>query len=193
MKLSINRFNRRIYSSPRQFLEAIADILRHTDDLKEAARLKRIDRTFAEKIMLAVTQVNGCRYCDYGHTITALKAGVSPEEIAMISSGDLGEFPKEEAIALFFGQHYAETGGNPDPTAYQRLTDFYGEQKSRDILAYIRMIMFGNLMGNTFDAFLSRLGGNPSLDGSLVSELVIFSLSILGFIPFGIVMAIKML
>jgi AhpD family alkylhydroperoxidase len=192
MQIKINRYNRRIYTSPRQFMEAIADILRHTDDLKNAARSKRIDHSFAEKIMLAVTQVNGCRYCHYGHTKTALRAGVSPKEIARISAGDLGDFPEDEAIALFFGQHYAETGGNPDAEAFERLENFYGEKRSRDILVYIRMIMFGNLMGNTFDAFLSRLRGNPSLDGSLISELAILSLSVIGFFPFGIIMALRM-
>jgi len=193
MQKKTHRYNRRINTSPRRFLEAIADILSHTDDLKDTARSKRIDHSFAEKIMLAVTQVNGCRYCHYGHTKTALRAGVSPQEIARISAGDLGDFPEDEAIALFFGQHYAETGGNPDAEVFERFVNYYGEKRSRDILGYIRMIMFGNLMGNTFDAFLSRLRGNPSLDGSLISELAILSLCVIGFFPFGIIMAFRML
>jgi AhpD family alkylhydroperoxidase len=193
MQSKTNHNNRRIYTSLGQFMDSITDILKHTDDLKSAARSKRIDKTFAEKIMLAVTQVNGCRYCDYGHTKSALQAGVPPEEIKKISIGELGDFPEEEAIALYFGQHFAESSGNPDPLAMNRLLEFYGEQKAYDILAYIRMIMFGNLLGNTFDAFLSRLKGCPVSESSIQSELGIFGLMVVGFIPFSLVMAFRML
>ena len=193
MQSKFNHYNRRIYITPKQFVAAINDILKHTDDLKAAARSKRIDHSFAEKIMLAVTQVNGCRYCDYGHTKSALQAGVPPEEIKKISTGELGDFPEDEAIALYFGQHYAETGGKPEPDAFKRLIEYYGEQKANDIMAYIRMITFGNLMGNTFDAFLSRLRGNPASGSSTLSELAILGLSVVGFIPFGLAMAFRML
>jgi len=110
---------------------------------------------------LAVTQVNDCRYCDYAHTKAALKQGVSEKEIALIGAGELSQFPEEQAIALFFGQHYAETGGHPDPHAWQRLVEYYGEDIANDILSYIRMIMVGNLLGNTFDALLFRVTGRP--------------------------------
>lgn len=186
-------FNRRVYRSPDEFTNAIRDVLAHTDDLKSAARGKRVDRAFAEKIMLAVTQVNGCRYCDYGHTKAALKEGVHEDEIARIAAGHLGDFPEEEAVALYFGQHYAESGGQPDPVAVQRFVDYYGEQVARDIMAYIRMIMMGNLYGNTFDAFLSRFAGRPAPDSSLLSELGIFGLTLIGFIPFSLAMAFRML
>lgn len=185
-------FNRRLYYSPAEFIAAMREVLAHTSDLKEAARSRRIERAFAEKIMLAVTQVNGCRYCSYGHTRSALAAGIPPEEIARLAAGELGDFPEEEAVALFFGQHYAESGGQPDPAAVQRLVDCYGEQGARDILAYIRMIMVGNLFGNTFDALLSRLTGRPAPGSSLFSELSILGLAVVGLLPFSVVMAVRM-
>ena len=74
----------------------------------------------------------------------------------------------------------------------QRFVDYYGEQGARDIMAYIRMIMMGNLYGNTFDAFLSRFKGKPSADSSLLSELAIFGLTLVGFIPFSLAMAFRM-
>lgn len=34
--------------------------------------------------MLAVTQVNGCRYCSYVHARMALQAGLSEQEIRTV-------------------------------------------------------------------------------------------------------------
>ena len=41
-----------------------------------------ISPDFRERLMLAVTAVNGCRYCSYAHTRAALKGGLSREEIS---------------------------------------------------------------------------------------------------------------
>lgn len=185
-------FNRRIYTSPKEMIAAIKDILAHAPDLKVASRSGEVDKAFAEKIMLAVTKVNGCRYCDYGHTRAALKEGVSEKEIARIAKGELGEFPEEEAVALMYAQHFAETAENPDPEAYRRFVEYYGEEKARYIMAYIRMIMWGNLMGNTFDAVLSRLKGSPCENSTLCSELGVLGLTVIGFIPFSAAFMLKM-
>lgn len=152
------RFNKRVYT-PRSFARALRDVLAHLPDTAQAARGGRVGRAFAEKIMLAVTQVNGCVYCDYAHTRWALASGVSPEEIKRLAAGDLGGFAESEAVALMFAQHVAERGGQPNPTAWARLADYYGEETARDIMAYIRMIMMGNLLGNTSDYLIYRLTG----------------------------------
>jgi AhpD family alkylhydroperoxidase len=125
---------------------------------RDTARSGRVSRAFAEKIMLAVTQVNGCRYCAYGHSRMALREGVAPEEIEKILAAELGNFPEEEAVALAFAQHWAETEGQPDPEAERRFREYYGPTISDDILHWMRMINMGNLMGNTLDAILYRLG-----------------------------------
>ena len=109
--------------------------------------------------MLAVTQVNDCRYCNYAHTKAALKHGVSENEIALIRTGELSQFPEEQAVALYFGQHYAETNGHPDPQAWENVVEYYGQQKASDIISYIRMITMGNLFGNTIESFLYRVTG----------------------------------
>ncbi|MBN1660550.1 MAG: carboxymuconolactone decarboxylase family protein [Anaerolineae bacterium] len=150
-------FSKRFYT-PRTFLRDLRQIAAHMGDFRQAARSGRVSRTFAEKIMLAVTAVNGCRYCAYGHSRWALEAGVEPGEIERLLASELGEFPEEEAVALAFAQHWAETGGEPDPEAERRFRDYYGERVSDDILNWMRMIQMGNLMGNTFDAILWRLG-----------------------------------
>lgn len=163
-------FNKRIYTVA-SFRAAVRDIFDHLDDLQAAARGGRIDRAFAERIMLAVTQVNGCRYCNWGHTRAALSAGVTADEIQRIMERDFGALDAREVTALAFAQHYAESGGSPDPAAWQRLVEIYGADGARDIMAYIRMITMGNLLGNTFDALLSRTVGRPAQSSSLWQEL----------------------
>ena len=163
-------FTKRIYTLP-LFTADVRQIFDHMDSLRRAARGGRVNRAFAEKIMMAVTSVNGCRYCSYAHSRAALAAGIPEAELQRIMSLDLGDFPESEAVALTFAQHYAETCCHPDPAAWQKLVSYYGQDTAEDILAYLRMITFGNLLGNTFDALLSRLKGKPAPGSSLWSEV----------------------
>jgi AhpD family alkylhydroperoxidase len=150
-------FKKRFYT-PRAFLRDLGDLIAHLPEFRESARSGRVSRAFAEKIMMAVTAVNGCRYCARFHTGLALREGVPAAEIEQILSAELGAFPEEEAVALAYAQHWAETGGQPDPAAERRFREYYGPQMSDDLLHWMRMIRFGNLAGNTWDAILWRLG-----------------------------------
>jgi AhpD family alkylhydroperoxidase len=150
-------FKKRFYT-PRTFFHDLREVMTGLAAFRDTARSDRISRPLVEKIMLAVTQVNGCRYCAYGHTRMALKEGVAPEEIERIMAAELGDFPEEEAVALAYAQHWAETAGQTDPEAERRFREYYGPVVSNDILNWMRMINMGNLMGNSLDAVLYRLG-----------------------------------
>jgi len=163
-------FNKRIYTYP-AFKADVQLIFDHIDDLRRAARSGRVNKAFAEKIMLVVSSVNGCRYCCYGHSKAALAAGVSETEMQSLLALDLGTFPLHEVTALAFAQHYADTNSQPDQDAWQRVVTYYGEETARDILAYLRMITFGTLLGNTFDAMLSRIARKPAAGSNLWNEL----------------------
>ena len=163
-------FSRRIFTF-QSFNQSVDDFLARLPDLKRASKSGRVNKAFSERIMLAVTQVNGCRYCYWGHSASALKTGVTQEEIDAIVSSEFGILPEEEIPAILFAQHYAEAEGNYDPEAWDKLVEHYTEEGARDVLAYIRVITFGNLWGNTFDAILSRFAGKPAQDSSLLSEL----------------------
>jgi AhpD family alkylhydroperoxidase len=167
-------FNKRIYTYP-AFKVDVEQIFDHIDDMRQAARGGRVSKAFAEKIMLVVTSVNGCRYCRYAHSRAALVVGVSETELQDLLALDLQTFPIHEVTALTFAQHYAEANGQPDPATWQRVVTYYGEQTSDDILVYLRMITFGNLLGNTFDALLSRITGKPAADSSLWNEVSVLS------------------
>ena len=88
-------FKNRIFT-PAIFAASTRDLFAHLADLRSALRRHRINRLFAERIMLAVTQANGCRYCSYAHTHIALKAGIPTAELRGLLSGEFNQSPEEE-------------------------------------------------------------------------------------------------
>ena len=112
---------------------------------------------FRERIMLAVTEVNGCRYCQYAHAKMALDAGLSQEEIKSLSSGSFHNCPDQEVPALLYAQHWAEQNGQPDVDTREKLFDVYDKTTVESMELAMRMIRMGNLLGNTWDYVIFRL------------------------------------
>jgi len=177
MPLTVPAPSKRTYT-PKTFMADIAWMLNHLDDVRAAHRSGRVDKAFAERIMLAVTNVNGCRYCDYFHARQALAIGIDESELQQLYAGEFGHLPEGQAVAIAFAQHFAEQKGKPDPLAWQRLQTFYGPDTARDITAYIHMITMGNLLGNGADALLFRLQGKPMLGSKFLDELAVGLLTV---------------
>ncbi len=116
-----------------------------------------VSHPFRERLMLAVTAVYGCRYCSWLHTGEALKSGIDQEEIAGLLAGSVDNCPEDEAIALLYAQHWADSDAKPDPEATRRLEEAYGPEKARAITLILYMNRFGNLSGNSLDRFLHRI------------------------------------
>jgi AhpD family alkylhydroperoxidase len=168
-------FDKRFYTLGK-FGRDFSSFIRHIPDLIDSVGSRRISHKFAEEIMMVVTQVNGCRYCSYVHSKSALMSGVSVQELLKLLALQTDDFPKEEAVALTFAQHYVESGCKPDPEVEKRFMDYYGLHASQDIMNYIRVIAMANLAGNTVDAFLSRLKGRPAKNSNPISEFILFLL-----------------
>lgn len=116
-----------------------------------------MSEAFRERLMLAVTAVYGCRYCSWLHTGEALKSGLEEGEIAGLLAGSVDNCPEEEAIALLYAQHWADSDARPDPEALKRLEEAYGAEKAEMINLVLRMNRLGNLSGNALDRFLYRI------------------------------------
>jgi AhpD family alkylhydroperoxidase len=154
-------FPKRIFNLA-DFRCSMRDFLAYRFELKRARQSGRIDKSFAERLMLATSVVNGCRACCYIHSQLALRAGVSTEEISKFRVGDWEGTPPEELLGLLFAQHFAESGGIPTSEACCRLTEAYGEAKARDLMAFVRFAQLTNLFVNTVEALWSRLLGVPA-------------------------------
>lgn len=140
-----------------------------------AGAARRIGRDFMGKIMMVVSAVNGCSYCSWFHASQAMSSGMSADEVRDMFNLQFETFATEHELpALLYAQHFAETNRNPDPEMTARLVDFYGEKTARDVALIIRMIYFGNLLGNTFDAFPSRLAGRPANNSSALFEFMFY-------------------
>lgn len=166
------KFDKRIYDIKTQN-EDIRKLIAHSDAFVETMLNPVISKAFSESISLAVTQVNGCKLCSYTHAKNALKAGMTEEEVEFLLSGGFDNAPKEQLEALLFAQHYAETKGNPDPETKQKLLDTYGEEKTKDIMSHILIIMLANLYGNTMEAFKLRIKGKGVEGSSFWQEFAV--------------------
>ncbi len=149
--------------------------------LAKNKREQIISEEFVERIMLAVTEVNGCSVCSYAHTKMALESGFSEEEIDSFLSGSEAYVTSEEAKALLFVQSYADAHGVLDPALYERLEGEYGKRESEIILAAARVMMVGNILGLPMSAFWSRLKGKSYENSSLGYELLMLLIPILLF------------
>ena len=134
-------------------------------------RTSFIDEAFIERVMLAVTQVNGCEACSYAHTKMAFEAGLSHEEIKSFLSGSADFVREAEAPAILFAQHYADTDGHPDCGVYHQFVETYGQEKAGIILSAIQVIQLGNILGIPLSALRSRLKGRPYNNSSLLHEI----------------------
>jgi len=155
--MPMKTFRRRIY---RSLAEARADLsyISQRRTLVRRTMRELISPAFRERLMMVVTEVNGCRYCSYYHAREALKSGISAAELQDLLTGTIpGDTPPDEYVALMYAQHWAETDADPDPEAVQRLIETYGEEKAAAIDIVLRMIRVGNLLGNTADYLLYRL------------------------------------
>ena len=154
----MNPFPRRLYANIPEFWADFRYILGNRSTLKAAMRGDLISLQFRERLMLTVTEVNGCRYCSYYHAREALKTGISEGELASLLEGGLpAQTPHDEIPALLFAQHWAESGTHPEPEIQQKFEQTYGPEKSAAILIILRMIRVGNLSGNLWDCLLYRI------------------------------------
>jgi AhpD family alkylhydroperoxidase len=139
--------------------------------LRNNKKSQLVDLHFIERLQLAVTEVNGCAACSYAHTTMALRQGMSNEEISSFLGGSDQHIKPEEAKAIMFAQHFADTRGYPQKDTYEAIIQEYGPQKARIILSAVQMMIAGNMFGIPFSAFLSRRKGKPFKESSLRYEL----------------------
>ena len=155
----------------------------------KSKRNKELRPDFIERIMLAVTEVNGCAICSYAHTKMALEAGMSNEEIQNMLSGVFDNVPTEEMAAIIFAQHYADCRGNPSQESWEQIVELYSSSKAKGILGAIRMIMIGNTYGIPWSSFFNRFKGKPDERSNVLYEISMMTTSI-AFTPVAIIHAL---
>ena len=178
----MNKIPKRVHTFD-TFWRGFAEMVHPTPEDRASMRSRRIDKSFVEEIELIVSRVNACRTCTYVHSANALQEGLGDKELEELLALDLGHFPAERAVAFAFAQHYAESGGQPDPAAERRFRHYYGPQMGQDILAHLRFIQFSSVTEATIQALLSRFRGRPVPASNLLTELIVFLMCAPGYLP----------
>ncbi len=153
----MQKFKRRLYNSPREVWQDMRWTMAHRKRVSGAMKDGRVSRQFRERLMLAVTAVNGCRYCSQFHAREAIKAGLPPEELQKMLIGIVDDAPDDELPALIYAQHWAEMDGVAETAVRQQFIQTYGTDRAEAIETVLAMIRQGNLWGNTTDYFIYRL------------------------------------
>lgn len=112
-----------------------------------------VDARTRERVILAVTEVNGCRYCAWIHGSWADYLGERP---AGEEEGDRAE----EAL-LAYARACADAGRPLDPAPLRELLP---DEAVAAVRATVAQIEVSNLVGNTVDGLLARLTRKRPLD-----------------------------
>jgi len=151
-------FKRRTYRGAIDFLRDMRFLIGNHSLLKAAMESGAISFGFRERLMMVVTEVNGCKYCSWYHSAQSVKAGLSEGELRALLAGQVPDgAPAEEIPALVYARHWAQTNAAPDPQAMRDLVATYSEARAAMITVVLRTIRAGNLMGNTLDWLLYRM------------------------------------
>jgi AhpD family alkylhydroperoxidase len=151
-----------------------------------AKRHEILSQQFIERIMLSVTEVNGCQVCSYAHTKMALESGMGNEEIQNMLAGIKDDVPPDEMQAVMFAQHYADSRGLPSKESWERIVESYGITKAQGILGAIRIIMWGNAYGIAWSSFIDRFKGKGNERSNLPYELGMVITSVF-YVPIALV------
>jgi len=169
--------------------EAVVLLPRAMRGILAARRAGSPNARFVERLMLAVTEVNGCAVCSYAHARMALEQGMPQEEIDSFLNGDGTKILPQEATAILFAQHYADSKGRPDRAAFSRLEQVYGSAVSHGILSAIQVMMVGNIVGIPISALISRRKGFPYPGSSIAYEILMAPATLLS-LPFALLHAL---
>ena len=185
--------NARKLATPAQAYLALYRALRTAGAFRKARQSGSLSLQLQERLMLAVTEVNGCALCSYGHSRMALEAGLSGQEIEELLGGQTDGAPKEELPAILFAQHYADTRGKPTAAAWAQLVSRYGQPQAAGMLGAIRMITVGNTWGIPTGSLLARLTKKEKYHVDVRSSVGYELAMLLLLLPFLLVAALQAL
>lgn len=132
------------------------------------------DPGFREELMLAVSKLNGCRFCSWGHHEWAAIAGVPDEELAKLEQLEAAGFNRRKWLAISYVRALVNGDFKRVPPELRRAMQHkYSRREIREIELIARIMDIGNRSSNTFDAMLSRLKGVAAKDSRIIDELIL--------------------
>ncbi len=157
-----------------QLLSRLASLVPELRTMDRVWRRQEIDPGFREELMLAVSRLNGCRYCSWGHHEWAQISGVSNEELAQLEQLDPAGFDRRKWLAISYVRALVkEDFARVEPELRRAMQHKFTPDEIRKVEVIAKVMDIGNRGSNTFDAMLSRLRGVPAADSRIVDELIL--------------------
>ena len=129
---------------------------------------RTLDPRVRERVILAVTEVNGCRYCAWIHGSWA------------DFLGDVDAADADDAV-LAYARACADAGRPVDPAP---LLDVLPPESVRAVRATVAQIEVANLIGNTIDGLIARLTRKRRAEpGTAAVELITVAAAVPVAIP----------
>ncbi len=154
-----------------------------------AIAFRRLDPALRESIMIAVSEVNACRWCSYAHQTWGREVGLDESDVAMLADGQVALPNARRAAAVAYARERAEAGFGPLPEPLRaRLRSVFDARDADRVEVVARLMHQANMSGNGLDALLARWQGQRPRDSRLVDDLVIG-----GFAFFAILFAVPLL
>jgi AhpD family alkylhydroperoxidase len=173
------------------FKEHISNVFTAGISFVRIRQLKRrnksvMNKKLKERIMLAVSEVNGCAMCSYVHTKLALQVGIDNEEIKNIIKGDIEGIPEEDVPAVLFAKNFAFNHEVIDPALYNKIAELYGEDKANAIIHVCNIITMTCAMGINLKLLKNRILLKPGKGSKFFNEIMI-PLSTIVLFPVAII------
>ena len=158
----------------RQLVGGMASLVPETGTLYQVWLKHDIDPGFREELMLAVSKLNDCRYCTWGHHEWAHMLGVPDEELAHVEQMDPKGFDRKKWTAISYVRALVSADFGPvDDKLQGEMEARYSAREIKEIKMIAKVMDIGNRGANTWDAMLSRLRGTPAADSHLLDEVVL--------------------
>jgi AhpD family alkylhydroperoxidase len=168
-------FKKRTITAP-QLVVSVASLAPELGTIYRVWLKHDVDPGFREEIMLAVSRLNDCRFCSWGHQEWAHISGVSDEELAHIEQLDPAGFDRKKWVAISYVRALVTANfGRVQPELRRAMQHKYSSREIREIELIARVMDIGNRGANTWDALLSRLHGVPAAESRVIDEVILGS------------------
>jgi AhpD family alkylhydroperoxidase len=157
-----------------EFVRGAASLVPDAPTIYKVWGKHELDAGFREELMLAVSKLNDCKYCSWGHYEWAHIAGVSEEELAQIEQLDPASFDRKKWLAISYVRALVTAGfGAVSADLVNEMRANYTDTEIKEIELVAKVMDIANRGANTWDSMLSRLRGRPAADSRLIDEAVL--------------------
>jgi AhpD family alkylhydroperoxidase len=160
-----------------QFVRSAGSLATEAGTIYRIWARHEVDPGFREELMLAVSKLNDCRFCTWGHHEWAQMNGISNEELARLEQLDPTGFDRRKWLAITYVRALVQQDfRRVQPELRRAMQHKYSPREIREIELIAKVMDIGNRGANTFDAMLSRLGGVPAADSRIIDEFILSGL-----------------